>query len=357
MNMKTFIFFLFSFNCFSQTGFVSDGLIHLPSVIVNGQNRSLTLQVVPDKEPIQVMILQDVENTSSANMQSSVLNGSILEIKQLEFEHEFYSGEFRKIDHYTYEIVTVKINDTPFGGFPTARLGFTPLYPDAHDIGVGVNGDVWVTESSLGNGRIWRFEDKTWEIIPGMMAKRIDVDANGNPWVVTLRGEIFRYQNQRWHPIPGNGGDIGIGADGSIYKAGSISYEYSLPELVNGPIAKWENGRWDYLPGEGRNIDVDGNGIPYVVSSEYKAGRYQGNVFRFINGRWEDMVGDATDIGAGPEGSVWIDTTDALFYRWNGATWDRFEIDERFDDNGSVISVGPYGEPWSVFYGKVQRGF
>ena len=42
------------------------------------------------------------------------------------------------------------------------------------------------------NGTIWEYNGTSFQQIPGL-ASRIAVDPNGNAWVVTATGSIYRY--------------------------------------------------------------------------------------------------------------------------------------------------------------------
>jgi hypothetical protein len=125
------------------------------------------------------------------------------------------------------------------------------------DIGIGNNGAVWITGGgNVGGGlQIYRWNGSNWTNVPGG-ALRIDVDPQGNPWVVNSSHNIFRGNGSSWQQMPGAANDIGIGADGSVFVVGTDSGVY-----------KWNGSNWTRMDGGLTDISVDNKGRPWGVNS------------------------------------------------------------------------------------------
>jgi len=94
--------------------------------------------------------------------------------------------------------------------------------PAAQDIGASATG-VWIIDVK---GKIHKREGNGWTNVPGT-AYRIDIDADGRPWVVNKQGNTFTHNNsQKWVKFPGVAIDVAadvpgmarvVGSDGKIY--------------------------------------------------------------------------------------------------------------------------------------------
>ena len=133
----------------------------------------------------------------------------------------------------------------------------------AQDIGIGADGSVWVIGST---GALFQFNGSTWTQLPGAGAGvRIAVDNFGKPVVIgTDSHGIFRYDGTQWSRYADGDFttalDIGAGADGSIWVAGTDSQSV-------GGVWRWNGTGWDRFRGGGTNVAVDGSGSPWVVTS------------------------------------------------------------------------------------------
>lgn len=201
----------------------------------------------------------------------------------------------------------------------------------ANDIGVGANGAVWIIGSDKEGGGygIYRWQDNDWQKVAGG-AVRLDVDPQGNPWIVNEGGIISRFDGTTWVRMPGLARDIGIGANGAVWIIGR--------EREGGGFAiyRWQDGVWQKIPGGAVGIDVDPQGSPWIVNDG-------GVISRLVRGSWVRMPGLARDIGIGADGSAYIVGVDKLLYKWSGGNWVK-------QDTGQFrgISVGPRGEPWAL---------
>ncbi len=131
----------------------------------------------------------------------------------------------------------------------------------AKDIGIGADGSVWIvgTNPVSGGYGIYKWDGENWEGVDGG-AVRIDVDPQGNPWIVNDNGYIFRRVDNSWVQLFGAAKDIGIGADGSVWIVGTnpVSGGYG--------IYKWDGKNWKVVDGGAVQISVDKYGIPWVVN-------------------------------------------------------------------------------------------
>jgi len=132
----------------------------------------------------------------------------------------------------------------------------------AKDIGIGA-GSVWIigTNPVIGGYGIYRWDGRNWEIVSDDGAVRIDVDPQGNPWIVNDNGSIYRRVGDHWEQLFGTAKDIGIGANGSVWIIGTntVSGGYG--------INRWDGKNWEGVDGGALQISVDRDGIPWVVDS------------------------------------------------------------------------------------------
>ena len=108
--------------------------------------------------------------------------------------------------------------------FVQLGVGWVPVRaPVAQDIGASVKG-VWLVGK---DGRIYQRVGKGWQPAEGN-AQRVDVDADGRPWVVTKKGNVFVHGNDlKWQLVAGEkASDVSVdvpgrphivGTDGKIY--------------------------------------------------------------------------------------------------------------------------------------------
>jgi hypothetical protein len=141
----------------------------------------------------------------------------------------------------------------------------------AKDIGIGADGSVWIIGADpvdVSDFGIQRWTGTDWEAVDGATGIRIDVDRDGNPWVVNSKGEIFRRTGTQWQTLPGRAKDIGIGADGSVWVIGTTPVGAS-----NFRTYRWTGSGWEMVDGKGVQISVDNNGVPWVATAS-------GDIFR-----------------------------------------------------------------------------
>ncbi len=161
----------------------------------------------------------------------------------------------------------------------------------AKAISVGADGSVWKigTDVRSGGFGIYKYDaaKNTWNQTFLGGAVRIDVGPDGIPWVVNSLDQIFRYTNGSWVRKSGSAKDVGVGADGSVWKIGTNVRSGGYG------IYKYNAARntWSQLSSGGAiRIDVSANGTPWVVNSNK-------HLFKYVNGRWEKVNESANDIG------------------------------------------------------------
>jgi len=165
----------------------------------------------------------------------------------------------------------------------------------ARDIGVGRGGEVWKVgcDNRKGGFGIWKLfcscncdcgcERKClkykqmnyisniqtikqskcyWYRIEGG-ASRIDVNPEGNPWVVTDIGDVFGYDGVNWHYVKGVlGRDITVSNENMTFVVGLNKSIYALKNT--------KDITWTEISGAGLEISAGPLSQPWIVGSENK---------------------------------------------------------------------------------------
>ncbi|MCE2918035.1 MAG: hypothetical protein LW768_21150 [Rubrivivax sp.] len=188
----------------------------------------------------------------------------------------------------------------------------------AKDIGVSVNGAVWVigTNPLPGGFGIYRLLRGNWEPVDGA-AVRVAVDSSGAPWVVNSEGRIYRRTSNGWQEMPGRAVDIGAGGNGQVWVIGTDSTPGGFG------IYRWSGSDWNRVDGGAVRIAVGPSGNPWVVNSE-------GRIFSRETGSWTELPGRARDIAVSAGGTAWVIGTDNVpggqsIHYWSGSSWVRIE--------------------------------
>jgi len=152
-------------------------------------------------------------------------------------------------------------------------------------------------------------------------AKRIAVDPQGNPWIVTSAGALSHLTPARVD-APLKAIDVAVGANGAVW---AISTDSRIHRL--------RNGAWEPISGAAVRIAVDPQGNPWVVNAG-------GQIWRFIGSQWQLLEGSAHDISISSDGSVFIVSTKNIvggyeIRQWNGKGWNTIA-----GAGGSVIAAG-----------------
>jgi virginiamycin B lyase len=194
-------------------------------------------------------------------------------------------------------VTTTSAGLPPDGGVPPTGAGHVSWFAfgrSAQDVAFGANGALWII--SGGRAAQWLPGLSTWLTIfdaPDGGLVRIAVDPAGVPWVVSKAGAIYRRSAGSWQRIAGFALDVGIGANGDVWRVvtGEVVFKY-LPD---------ENGWQPFYGIVGKRIAVGPDGSPWVVTPE-------GRVSHLEAGNWTPR-GFADDVGVGANGSVWTVAT------------------------------------------------
>lgn len=231
---------------------------------------------------------------------------------------------------------------------PLSNVNTNQLPGKATDIGIGANGDVYITGtelvSSTGGFAIKKWNGNSWTIIPECAAVRIAVGPDGKPWVVNKSNLIFRYDGgPYWTQLPGSASDIAVGADGSAYIIGT---DY-VSTTGGFNISKWNGYSWTELAEcAGTRIAVAPDGTPWVVNKS-------GLIFKYNSyGKpWAQYPGTANDIGISANGDVFITnnttsltSSDFGIKKLSGSSWSVIMK----NGAGTNISVSPQGIPYWI---------
>jgi hypothetical protein len=255
------------------------------------------------------------------------------------------------------------------------QVGISSIYDtwqqlgdDALDIGIGRNGDVWVTTAS--SQAIWKWNpvgrwdwDKT-----GQLGSEIGVGPDGRPYVVAPNGSIWsRSTNDpatgAWEEMPGGGcaKDIGVGSEpGALDPVASV-WVIGCGD-ADGSIWKYTSGAWqkDVSGGLATRIAADDRGVPWVTTGSGSIYRYTTN--SPSTGTWSSLPGTAMDIGIGAGNYAWAVGTspDPGGGGWSIQSWNEQpagpgnkpapQLAEWRNLPGAarVIAVGPKGDPWII---------
>ncbi|HVF39998.1 MAG TPA: tectonin domain-containing protein, partial [Gemmatimonadaceae bacterium] len=203
-------------------------------------------------------------------------------------------------------------------------MGFVPLFTlsaqapaswtpvgsaSVSDLAVNANGDLWAVAldpRASADKPVLKWTGR--EFIPqSVSAKRVAVDPQGNPWIVTSTGTLLHWTS-KWNETPLKAVDVAVGANGAVWAIGTDSR-----------ISRLVNGTWKAVSGAAVRISVDPQGNPWVVNAG-------GQIWRWLGTDWQLLPGSAQDISISPDGSVFIVGTKRVtggyeIQQWNGKSW------------------------------------
>lgn len=224
----------------------------------------------------------------------------------------------------------------------------------ANDIGVGGDGSVYIIGYGSGDREIYKWNpgSSSWTKLPGA-AWRIDADAYGVPYVVTLAGDIYKYLNGGWSKLPGAAMDIACGTS----PAGVELFVISRSTAYNTFIHKWNGSGWLNLGLHALNVSAGhnvlaftggGNGSTSPIGEPYYPDFQVPKYYNYATGEGGRISpyfdpGRGVDIGMGNATNIWITgpaLTNNIFAYDNG--W----VTPYGGNNGGRIDIGPDGRPW-----------
>ncbi|MBT4161812.1 MAG: DUF5011 domain-containing protein [Candidatus Latescibacteria bacterium] len=212
----------------------------------------------------------------------------------------------------------------------------------AKDIDVGADGTAWVAGT---DGYVRRLGPAGWETVPGMgSVAKITVQPDGNAWVVQGGGGIYRWDPASgWVTIYGSlAHDAAIGADGSRW----------IVNDTDGVARFSDTNGWETMPGMGSvaHITVQPDGNAWVVQG-------QGGIYRWDPASgWVTIYGSlAHDAAIGADGSRWIvNDTDRVVRFSDTVGWEGMH--EGLPGLAKKIAVDANGNAWvAMVDGKVFR--
>ena len=335
----------------AQLAEFQQGVLTLPEIVSSGIAYRAEFRILPDSDPMRFELIASSTLDVSGSLLAATFQEGVLRVPEALVGNDSYWLEFENNGNNIFTL-------TDWGQIPPTPVAFHPapgnpgdidpiwqrLPGFAYDIGIGANGAVWVigTDPVPGGFGIYNLNSQGGFAVEGG-AIRIDVDPQGNPWIVNFDHHIYRWVNGFWQRMPGEALDIGIGAEGSVWVA---SFE---------GIYFWNGLDWINAGGSASRIDVGPNGQPWVLG-------FSDRIYTLIDGFWQQLPGEGGDIGVGADGSVWLVAPaefgwDGLenprgIFRWNGFDW------ERVYGDAIDISVGPDGMPWVTnMFAELYRGF
>lgn len=227
--------------------------------------------------------------------------------------------------------------------------GWQVLPGEARGLGVGGDGQLWVIGTNLTVGTAgfslyrWNGSDGFNAVFGG--ALRLDVDAQGNAWIVTAEGFIRKWNGNAFQNVPGGARDIGVGQGGAAWVIG-----------MDEGVYRWNGSTWDKIDnGPAKRIDVEPTGQAWMVTKDGDIRRFQSSSLVDVpgqkNGTWFKVPGKARDIGIGGDGSVFVVAPDGGVYKWSGGDW------IRRPGWLAAISVDGRGVPYGITpVGEILRG-
>ena len=316
----------------AEPAYLNGNLLTVPVVVVGEQFYSADFELNTTAAPAQLTLVDAYELTRANTIGASSFHDNILFIPDIRVDGENYWVKFELLGNAAFTLLEYDFNDLGVDRNPIGLIrqpDWQRTVGKANDVGVGAGGSVWVVgnDERKGGFGIYRWTDSAWTRVDGA-AVRIDVDHEGNPWIVNDEHHIFRYRNGKWIRLPGDARDIGIGANGAVWV------------VSTGGVFRWNGIEWVRYIGSGIRIDVDPAGNPWVAGSD-------GDIYLLQEDYWREIPGEARDIGVGADGSVWITGTRddegvQRIYRWDGSNWNQVR------GSGRQISVDPDGKPWIV---------
>lgn len=87
------------------------------------------------------------------------------------------------------------------------------------DISIGADGSIFVLggQRSKNGWTLYQYRGKQgWKTYVGRV-RRIAVDKNGRPWVISPQKKVYEWNGKTWKNRRGRGDEMAIGADGSVF--------------------------------------------------------------------------------------------------------------------------------------------
>ena len=202
----------------------------------------------------------------------------------------------------------------------------------------------------------WRSESADWqpEIVSEPM-RTVAIGPGGKPWYLSESGSLWASASfsgtavitvtktpalftrlLSWKRVNGQAESLSVGADATVM---------SIDSTQNAWRWKGKEG-WTPLPGKFKRIAAGKAGTAWGVDSENR-------VLRYAAGQWFDSGVRAAEVAVGPQGDVWVITSEGTLGRYDvrSKIWSDVESPghrARFIAVGNTANSGKVEEPWII---------
>ncbi|TXT35998.1 MAG: hypothetical protein FD135_4574, partial [Comamonadaceae bacterium] len=203
------------------------------------------------------------------------------------------------------------------------------------DIGIGSNGAVFALG---GDGSLFCFSNASQRFLLAALsqAKRIAVNAAGQPWLLNASGVVTHFDKTVWLTVPEFiGQDLAIGPDGQVWavdmQGESYRYAAATQRFERMTVASAD------APVKAQRIAGANGNIYWVVTQDKQ-------LVRCDKGDCRVQLIGVSDVAVSPDNTVFALDLLGSVRRFNPST-------KQYDKQNGVgvaIAVGPQGLPWLV---------
>jgi hypothetical protein len=181
----------------------------------------------------------------------------------------------------------------------SAQVTLQKIAGTAKDIEIGANNQIWIIGS---DDTAYLRVNNTWKKMNSTAITKIAVDPQGNAWAVAKAdNRIVRFNKNAWSSVAGKAQDIGIGANGNIFRVSET-----------GDVEPLNGSSWGKSIGSAVQVAVDPKGSPWTISAD-------DGISRFVNGKEQRIPGQAKSIAIAANGTVYVLGADFnRIWRWDG---------------------------------------
>jgi hypothetical protein len=203
------------------------------------------------------------------------------------------------------------------------------------DIGIGSNGAVFALG---GDGSLFCFSNPSQRFMPASLsqAKRIAVNAAGQPWLLNASGAVTHFDKSAWVTVPEFiGQDLAIGPDDQVWAVDTQGESYRYAS-ANKHFERMTVASAD-VPVKARRIAGANGNIYWVVTQDNQ-------LVRCDKGDCRVQLIGVSDVAVSPDNTVFALDLLGSVRRFNPST-------KQYDKQNGVgvsIAVGPQGLPWLV---------
>jgi hypothetical protein len=190
-------------------------------------------------------------------------------------------------------------------------------------------------------GSVFRWTAAGWERMEtpvGADLTGVAAAAEDDVWACGLQGVVLHHDGERWSRVPG-GPEGALSAISTPPGAGTAVWVAT----ADGRVWRRSGGDWTSwrIPDAGPLLDVAGidAATAYVVAT--RTGTQAPVLLRLEGDQWRgiDYGGVVPQVvAAGSAHNVWVADIDGAVFRFNGLSWERFELDEVVPHEIAVVS-------------------